>query len=119
MVGYSPSMNMGAYVVVVNAEKIEVTGAKADQKMYRRHSGRPGGLKEETFRQLQKVLAFHHALHTHSLDWQLVILLLSFIALPNLTPCWSVVLRPCGYAMPQTMLVCGFKSEGVQVLLPL
>lgn len=53
--GYSPSMNMGGYVVVVNAEKVLVTGRKTDQKMYRRHSGRPGGLKEETFRQLQKV----------------------------------------------------------------
>jgi Ribosomal protein L13 len=53
--GYSPSMNMGGYVVVINAEKVIVTGRKTDQKMYRRHSGRPGGLKEETFRQLQKV----------------------------------------------------------------
>ena len=50
---YTPSMNTGAYVVVVNAEKVAVSGGKADQKMYYRHSGRPGGQKQETFRQLQ------------------------------------------------------------------
>lgn len=54
LAAYSPSMNMGGYVVVINADKVVVTGRKTDQKMYRRHSGRPGGLKEETFRQLQK-----------------------------------------------------------------
>ena len=50
---FSPSMDMGGYVVVVNAEKVQVTGKKADQKMYYRHSGRPGGQKSETFQQLQ------------------------------------------------------------------
>ena len=50
---YTPSMNTGAYVVVVNADKVAVSGGKADQKKYYRHSGRPGGQKEETFRQLQ------------------------------------------------------------------
>lgn len=50
---YTPSMNTGAYVVVVNSEKVEVSGGKADQKLYYRHSGRPGGQKQETFRQLQ------------------------------------------------------------------
>lgn len=38
----------------VNADKIAVSGKKRTQKLYRRHSGRPGGLKEETFDQLQK-----------------------------------------------------------------
>lgn len=50
---YTPSCNTGAYVVVVNAEKVTVSGNKADAKKYYRHSGRPGGLKTETFRQLQ------------------------------------------------------------------
>lgn len=45
---------MGAYVIVVNAEKIAVSGNKRTQKLYRRHSGRPGGLKVETFDNLQK-----------------------------------------------------------------
>eukprot|EP00897_Mesotaenium_endlicherianum_P010157 jgi/Mesen1/916/ME000117S00081 len=50
---YTPSVDMGAYVVVINAEKVAVTGKKRDQKLYRRHSGRPGGMKVETFNQLQ------------------------------------------------------------------
>ena len=37
----------------MNAEKIKVTGKKSDQKLYRRHSGRPGGMKVETFKALQ------------------------------------------------------------------
>ncbi|MCP4538589.1 MAG: 50S ribosomal protein L13 [Chloroflexi bacterium] len=51
---YSPSVDAGDYVVVVNAEKIHVTGHKLDQKMYYRHSGYPGGLKEITLRNLLK-----------------------------------------------------------------
>ena len=51
---YTPSIDMGAYVVVINAEKIEVTGKKRFQKIYRRHSGRPGGMTEETFEKLQQ-----------------------------------------------------------------
>ena len=43
----------GDFVIVVNAEKIKVTGKKSDQKLYRRHSGRPGGMKVETFKALQ------------------------------------------------------------------
>ena len=42
---YTPHIDTGDFVVVVNAEKIHVTGKKLDQKMYHRHSGRPGGLK--------------------------------------------------------------------------
>ena len=45
---FSPAVDVGDYVVVVNAEKIHVTGRKLDQKMYYRHSGYPGGLKELT-----------------------------------------------------------------------
>ena len=45
---FSPAVDVGDYVIVVNAEKIHVTGQKLDQKMYYRHSGYPGGLKELT-----------------------------------------------------------------------
>ncbi|KAK9918779.1 hypothetical protein WJX75_006846 [Coccomyxa subellipsoidea] len=50
---YAPSMDMGSYVVIVNAEKVTVSGNKFNDKMYRRHTGRPGSLKEETFKKLQ------------------------------------------------------------------
>ena len=50
---YTPNMDTGDFVIVVNAEKITVTGKKRTQKLYRRHSGRPGGMKEETFEKLQ------------------------------------------------------------------
>jgi large subunit ribosomal protein L13 len=53
---YTPHMDTGDFVIVINAEKIEVTGKKRTQKVYRRHSGRPGGMKEETFDKLQKRL---------------------------------------------------------------
>ncbi len=51
---FTPHMNTGDFVIVVNAEKVVVTGKKGHQKLYRRHSGRPGGMKVETFAQLQK-----------------------------------------------------------------
>src|SRR5205823_5807792 len=52
---YTPHTDTGDFVVVVNAEKIRVTGKKLDEKLYRRHSGYPGGLKERTLReQLQR-----------------------------------------------------------------
>ncbi len=53
---FTPHLDTGDFVVVVNAEKIRVTGKKAQQKLYRRHSGRPGGMKVETFNSLQKRL---------------------------------------------------------------
>jgi len=43
---FSPHMDTGDHVIVVNAEKIELSGRKVDIKMYRRHSGYPGGLRE-------------------------------------------------------------------------
>jgi large subunit ribosomal protein L13 len=49
---YAPHMDMGDYVVVVNAEKIRVTGRKRQQKMYYRHSMYPGGLKVESLERL-------------------------------------------------------------------
>lgn len=52
---YVPHLDCGDYVVVVNAEKVRVTGKKLDQKFYYRHSGYPGGLKSINLRdQLQK-----------------------------------------------------------------
>ncbi|NER20218.1 MAG: 50S ribosomal protein L13 [Symploca sp. SIO1B1] len=50
---YTPHMDTGDFVIVINAEKVVVTGKKSDQKLYRRHSGRPGGMKTETFAKLQ------------------------------------------------------------------
>ena len=47
---YTPHVDTGDFVVVVNAEKIAVTGKKLDQKIYYRHSGYPGGLRERTLR---------------------------------------------------------------------
>lgn len=49
---YTPHVDGGDYVVVINAADVQVTGNKATDKMYYRHSGRPGGLKEETFNEL-------------------------------------------------------------------
>ncbi len=51
---FTPHLDTGDFVVIVNAEKIQVTGRKATQKLYRRHSGRPGGMKVETFNSLQE-----------------------------------------------------------------
>src|SRR5207248_9702748 len=48
---YTPHMDMGDHVVIVNAEKIRVTGQKLKQKVYYRHSGYPGGLKSRTLEQ--------------------------------------------------------------------
>jgi large subunit ribosomal protein L13 len=52
---YTPHVDTGDFVIVVNAEKIRVTGKKLDDKMVRWHTGYPGGLKERTLReQLQR-----------------------------------------------------------------
>ena len=48
---YTPHVDTGDFVVVVNAEKIHVTGNKLEQKMYHRHSGYPGGLRSRTLRE--------------------------------------------------------------------
>jgi len=53
---FTPHMDTGDFVIVVNAEKVAVTGKKSTQKVYRRHSGRPGGMKTETFAKLQERL---------------------------------------------------------------
>ena len=51
---YTPFLDTGDYVIVINAEKIQVTGKKAQEKIYKHHSGYPGGLKEVTFEKLQE-----------------------------------------------------------------
>lgn len=49
---YTPSMDTGDFVIVVNADKIAVTGRKLDQKTYYRYSGYPGGLTETSLRRM-------------------------------------------------------------------
>ena len=53
---YTPGINQGNYVVIINAEKIEVTGKKEKEKLYYRPSQRPGNLKVETFENLKNRL---------------------------------------------------------------
>lgn len=53
-VNYVPHLDMGDYVVVLNAEKVKVTGRKEKQKIYYRHSGYPGGFKEIAYQKLKK-----------------------------------------------------------------
>jgi large subunit ribosomal protein L13 len=48
---YTPHMDVGDFVVVINAEKVKVTGNKEEKKIYYRHSGYPGGLKERTYQE--------------------------------------------------------------------
>ena len=49
---YTPHVDTGDHVIIINAEKIKVTGKKMDQKLYRRHSGYVGSLKETTLREM-------------------------------------------------------------------
>lgn len=51
---FTPNVDTGDFVVVINAEKIQVTGKKTDQKLYRHHTHYPGGLKTTNFRTLQQ-----------------------------------------------------------------
>jgi large subunit ribosomal protein L13 len=51
---YTPHVDVGDFVVVVNAEKVIVTGKKAEQKVYRRHSGYPGGMKETSYERMME-----------------------------------------------------------------
>ena len=50
---YTPHVDTGDYVIVINAEKVEVTGNKRKDKMYKHHTGFPGGLREVSFEKLQ------------------------------------------------------------------
>ncbi|MBR2779556.1 MAG: 50S ribosomal protein L13 [Firmicutes bacterium] len=49
---FTPHVDTGDYVIIINAEKVEVTGKKRKEKIYKRHTGYPGGLRETTFEQL-------------------------------------------------------------------
>ncbi len=49
---YTPSMDVGDFVIIVNADKVQVTGNKLEDKLYRRHSLYPGGLKTVSLRRL-------------------------------------------------------------------
>ncbi|HEX3941795.1 MAG TPA: 50S ribosomal protein L13 [Acidobacteriaceae bacterium] len=49
---YTPFMDMGDHVIVINAAKVSLTGLKSQQKVYRRYTGFPGGLREESFERL-------------------------------------------------------------------
>ncbi len=51
---FTPHVDCGDYVIVVNADKFQVTGKRMDEKMYYRHSGYPGGLKAESLRTVMK-----------------------------------------------------------------
>ena len=51
---YTPFLDTGDHVVIVNAEKVRLTGSKEDQKLYRTHSGYPGGLKEVQARKMRQ-----------------------------------------------------------------
>ena len=51
---YTPAVDTGDFVVIINAEKIKVTGNKAADKLYHNHSGYPGGLKSISFQDLLK-----------------------------------------------------------------
>lgn len=53
---YTPHLDLGDHVVIINAEKVKVTGHKTDQKVYTRYSGYPGGLKKQS---LQEMLNKH------------------------------------------------------------
>tara|TARA_Y100000590_G_scaffold57404_1_gene60364 strand:+ start:325 stop:753 length:429 start_codon:yes stop_codon:yes gene_type:complete len=49
---YTPNADLGDYIVVINADKIHVTGSKLDQKKYFKHSGYPGGIKSRTLEEV-------------------------------------------------------------------
>ena len=51
---YAPHFDGGDFIVIINAEKVAVTGNKAEQKVYHRHSGYPGGLTELSFQQMRE-----------------------------------------------------------------
>ncbi|MGH3089469.1 MAG: 50S ribosomal protein L13 [Rubrobacteraceae bacterium] len=51
---YTPHVDVGDFVVVVNAEKVVVSGKKTEQKLYRRHTGYPGGLRELTYEEMRE-----------------------------------------------------------------
>ncbi len=62
---YTPNVDTGDYVIIINADKVVLTGKKLDQKIYYHHSGYAGGLKETPYRKLlaeKPEMAVHHAI---------------------------------------------------------
>lgn len=51
---YTPHVDTGDYIIVINAEKVRVTGRKEEDKIYYRHSGYPGGIKSQTLREMRE-----------------------------------------------------------------
>ena len=51
---YTPHVDCGDYVIIINAEKVNLTGNKLDDKMYYNHSGYPGGLRERTAKEMRE-----------------------------------------------------------------
>lgn len=51
---YTPYLDMGDHVIIINANKVKLTGKKEDQKLYRYHSGYPGGLREVSAKQMRQ-----------------------------------------------------------------
>ncbi len=60
---YTPHVDTGDFVVIVNADKVVLTGKKLDQKMYRWHTGYPGGLKERSYRDMMNTKPEKVVLH--------------------------------------------------------
>jgi large subunit ribosomal protein L13 len=61
---YTPNVDTGDHVIIINAEKLVLTGNKLNDKVYRRHSGFPGGLKEIPYKKLMQIMperAMEHA----------------------------------------------------------
>ena len=65
-VDFTPHIDNGSYIVVINAEKIAVTGTKEEVKLYRTHSGYMGGLKETTLADMRKLNPAHIISHAVS-----------------------------------------------------
>lgn len=51
---YTPHVDTGDYIIVINAEKVRVTGRKEEDKIYYRHSGYPGGIKSQTLKEMRQ-----------------------------------------------------------------
>lgn len=61
---FTPNVDTGDHVIIINAKKLVLTGNKLNDKMYRRHSGYPGGLKEVPYKKLMQIMperAMEHA----------------------------------------------------------
>lgn len=61
---FTPNVDAGDHVIIINAEKLVLTGNKLNDKLYRRHSGYPGGLKEVPYKKLMQIMperAMEHA----------------------------------------------------------